>query len=577
MKAKWIHGVVGLVLVLSIVLVACSRGEEATPVTPSSAPPPAAKVTASPTSAPVAKATAAGTPASKPAPGPDRTPKPERVTVLVEALGTEGFLPSNDSQTAFKMLPTYETLWDMEPDTRQLRPVLAETLPQYSDDGKTLFINLRQGIQFHDGWGEMTAEDVKLTIEMAGRDNSLNPGKADFARAKVEILGPYKLAVHLPAPSWSWAIENGANYRLLLPIVSKKYIDKVGEKEAGRHLIGTGPFKFVKHELSQSVEFEAVTNHWRVTPDYKTLVVKKITEPGTALAMLRTGEADLAAISPQFVPEARAAGLEIRVVPNVGVIGVGLGGQYLPSRANFDPNVPWVQAKNPEKGLMVRKALNLAVNRQEIIDHVLNGIGGQWPVLASPNNDASYDPSWKPYPYDPVEAKRLLAEGGYPNGFETTMVQFPMSGHATREIAEAVSTYWEKIGIRVKRLPMDQPAHRQRQNEFRNAGVAFPVYRNGVDEEMMGPQSFFSSKSAGMNIQFEYSELDALIAKGTSELNKEKRLAIAYDFHKFMYENYLAVPVTVENMPYVVGKRVGEYRTLTGDPFLMSLEYLKLK
>ncbi|MBI4333914.1 MAG: ABC transporter substrate-binding protein [Chloroflexi bacterium] len=586
MKEKLLNIVIALALGLTVLLGACAREEPPT-ATPAPKPTPA-PTTAAPVAqaTPVPKATTAAPqapPATKAAP-PTKPPaaagppiKSETVVVLVDGLGSERFLPSNDTQLAFKYSPVYETLWSLDPDTRALQPVLAQTLPEYSADGKTVTINLRRGIQFHDGNGELTAEDVKFSIEMAGRDNSVNPGKADFARVKVEILDPYKLALQLPAPSWSWAIENGANYRLILPIVSKKYIEKVGEAEAGRKLIGTGPFRFVRHEIGKQIEFEAVPNHWRVTPEYKNLVYKVISEPSTVISMLRTGEADVAAIPLQFVPEARAAGLEVKMIPNVGVIGIGLGGQYLPAKQGFDPNVPWVLAKEPDKALKVRRALNLAVNRQEIIEKVLNGIGGQWPIIASPNNDASYDPAWKPYPYDPDQAKRLLAEAGFPNGFETTMVLFASTGHATREIGEAVATYWEKIGVRVKRLPMDQPAHRDRQIGRKNAGVAYPMYRNGVDEEMIGPASFFRSNSTGMNIQFEYPEIDELLTKGTTELNREKRMAIAYEFHKFIYDNYLAVPVSVENTPYVVSRRVGDYKPLTGDPSLMRLEYLKLK
>ncbi|MBI4332932.1 MAG: ABC transporter substrate-binding protein [Chloroflexi bacterium] len=595
MKNKWVNGAMAMLLALSVLLAACSEAvptptpaPAATPLqtsppkpasqAPTSQPPtsqpppkPATQATAKPTAPPAPKPTSRAL--SKPAPAP----KNEKVVVLAESFGLEGFLPSNDSMTAYKLLPVYEALWDVDPESRELRPMLAESLPEWSDDSKTLFINLRQGVQFHDGYGEMTAEDVKFTIEMAGRQGSVNPGAAVLAKAKVEILGPYKLAVHLPAPDWKWPLQNATMARFILPIVSKKHIEKLGEKEASRQLIGTGPFRFVKHEVGQTLEFEAVPNHWRITPDYKTLVIKLITEPATSISMLRTGEADIAAIPLSFVPEARAAGLDIRLQRNVGVIGVALGGLYLPSKDTFDPNVAWVQAKDPAKALKVRKALNLAVNRQEIIDKVLNGIGGTWPIMASPNNDASYDPAWKPYPYDPEQAKRLLAEAGYPNGFETTMVQFAATGHATREIAEAVATYWEKIGIKVKRLPMDQPTHRTRQIGRKNAGSAYPAYRNFSDEEAVNFDTAWGSKSTGMNFLFESAQLDAATAKAGSELNRDKRLALVREIHRDMYENYYTVPVSVEHMTMGVSKRIGEWPTLTGDPFVSSFENIKLK
>ncbi|MBI4333000.1 MAG: ABC transporter substrate-binding protein [Chloroflexi bacterium] len=585
MRREWVNGAMALALSLSVFLAACEK--PAPTVKPTQTPPPAARATSPPAAKPTTKPSpaptskppppAAANPATEPLSKAAPAPKPNTVTVLVANFGNEGFLPQNDSMTAFKLLPMYEALWEDDPDTRELRPMLAETLPQWSEDNKTLYITLRQGVQFHDGWGELTAEDVKFSMELVGPRDSVNAAKSDFAKAQVDTLGPYKLAVNLPAPDWAWAMKNLSTGRFVVPIVSKKYTESRGEAEAGRRPVGTGPFKFVKHEVGRTLEFEAVPNHWRVTPDYKTLVMKVVTEPATVLAMLRTGEADIATVPVSFVPEARAAGLDVRLIRNVGTIGVGLGGQYLASRDTFDPNVPWVLAKEPEKALKVRKALNLAVNRQEIIDKVLNGIGGPWPILASPNVDASYDPSWKPYPYDPEQAKRLLAEAGFPNGFETTMVQFTATGHASVEIAEAVAIYWEKIGIRVKRLPMDQPAHRTRQVGRKNAGVAFPVWRSFYNEEAVNVDRHFTSRGTALNTLFEYPEIDGLLGKAVSEMNTERRMAMTKEFHKLMYDGYLAVPVSLEHMAIGAGKKIGEWQVLTADPFLYRSEFIKLK
>ncbi|MBI4334850.1 MAG: ABC transporter substrate-binding protein [Chloroflexi bacterium] len=580
MLSKWVNGATALVLVLSLFLGACSEAAPTAPPSLPVTPQPAVATPAATTSPAVNAPTTAATksaPAQPAAPKPGATPKPEKVVALVEYFGLEGFLPHNDTATAFKLLPGYEALWGLDPVTRALRPMLAETLPQWSEDGKTLFINLRQGVQFQGGYGEMTAEDVKFSIELGGRDTSTNTAKGMMAAAKVEILGPHKLAIHLPQPDWAWPLNVATLSPFLLPIVSKKYVETVGEKEAGNMPIGTGPFKLVKHEFGKSLEFEAVPNHWRVTPDYKTLVIKLIGEPATAIAMLRTGEADIAGIPSSFVPEARAAGLDIRLIRNIGAIGVALGGQYLSSRDTYDPNVPWVLARDPERALKVRKALNLAVNRQEIIDKVLNGIGEQWPAISSINNDASWDPSWKPYPYDPVEAKRLLAEAGYPNGIETTMILFPSTGHATKEIGEAVASYWEKIGISVKRLTMDQATHRTRQIGRRNAGFAFPAYRNTYSDDMISGTAFYGSKSTGMNQQFEHARIDDFITRATAELNVDKRMQIEYEFHKFVYDNYLTVPISIEHFPLAVTKRIGDWPSLSGDPYLNNFEYVKLK
>ncbi|MBI4331071.1 MAG: ABC transporter substrate-binding protein [Chloroflexi bacterium] len=600
MATKWINAVMALVLFLPVLLGACA-GPEAAPATatpkpavtaPTTAPRPAATTPAkvTPKAAATKPATAApkpaATPRATPAPKPAATkpaaskpapaPKPETVVALLSNFGTEGFLPHNDNVVGNRAATVYETLWDLDPETRDLRPMLAATLPEYSPDWKTLVINLRQGVQFHDGWGEMTAEDVKFSMELGGREGSINVFARDFRGATVEILGPYKLAVHLPKPGPLWAQANLSMGRMVLPIVSRKYVETAGEAKASDMPIGTGPFKMVRHELGQILEFEAVPNHYRETPDFRTLVIKLISEPATVVAMLRTGEADVAAIPLSFVPEARAGGLDVRMNAGVAVVGVGLGGQYLPSRETFDPKVPWVLAKEPEKALKVRKALNLAVNRQEIVEKVLYGLGEPWPIQAPPARDASYDPSWKPYPYDPEQAKRLLAEAGYPNGFETTMVQFP-SAHATLDISEAVAIYWEKIGIKVKRLRLDAPTHRTRQLGRKNAGVAYPVWTNYYDEGLVGFAPIMRSNATGTNPMYEYPELDAMLEKVLAQVDPVKRLSLAREVQKKLYENYYAVPVSLESMPVAVSKRIGEWKLTFSDAWLGNFHRIKLK
>ncbi|MBI4333796.1 MAG: ABC transporter substrate-binding protein [Chloroflexi bacterium] len=598
MTRKWISTATSLVLFLTVLLGACA-GPEATPApatpkpaatTPAAttAPKPAATAPAATAPKPAATTPAAAKPkpaATKPPAAAPTTaplskaapaPKPEKVVALLSAFGTEGFMPYNDNVVGHRVAG-YETLWDVDPETRDLRPMLAATLPEYSADWKTLTINLRQGVQFHDGWGEMTAEDVKFSMELAGREGSINVFARDFKGARVEVLGPYKLAVHLPQPGPLWAESNLSMGRMVLPVVSKKYIETVGEKKAGDMPVGTGPFKMVKHEFGQTLEFEAVPNHYRETPDFKTLVIKLISEPATALAMLRTGEADVASIPQAFVPEAKSAGLDLRMNPGIAVVGIGLGGQFFgPPRETFDPNVPWVLAREPEKALKVRKALNLAVNRQEIVDKVLYGLGEPWPIQAPPARDASYDPSWKPYPYDPEQAKRLLAEAGYPNGFETTMVQFP-SDHATMDVSEAVAIYWEKIGVRVKRLRVDSATHRSNQVGRKNAGRAYPVWTNFYDEGLVGFAPIMRSNATGTNLMYEYPELDAMLDKVLAEADTAKRLALARGVYKKLYDNYYAVPVSLESMPVAVSKRIGEWKLTFADAWLGNFYRIKLK
>ncbi|MBI4331680.1 MAG: hypothetical protein HY673_10410 [Chloroflexi bacterium] len=157
------------------------------------------------------------------------------------------------------------------------------------------------------------------------------------------------------------------------------------------------------------------------------------------------------------------------------------------------------------------------------------------------------------------------------------MIQYPVTGHATVEIAEAVAIYWEKIGVKVKRLPVDQGTQRTRQLGRKNDGFAFPVWRLFNDEEAINMDPLYSSWSTGLIAMFEYPEVDDLIKKASSEANKEKRLAIVLKLHETIYENYFQVPISLEHAIIGVGSRIGEWPTLLGDPYLSRFEHIKLK
>src|SRR5262249_48955782 len=154
--------------------------------------------------------------------------------------------------------------------------------------------------------------------------------------------------------------------------------------------------------------------------------------------------------------EAEAAGLQILRIPGAGIYHVQLGGQLLPTRDTFDPNVPWVgdpkDEASQERALKVRKALNLAVDKRAVASAVFEGEGepGLVPYFLPGTEFVPAD--LKPYPYDPQEAKRLLAEAGYAQGFsrEIEMLLMPWPGRAEMaDVGEVVAGFWERnLGLK---------------------------------------------------------------------------------------------------------------------------------
>ncbi len=385
--------------------------------------------------------------------------KPEgTLTVAVATFGNERWLPHLYVGAEDVVLkPMFENLLTRDPKTGELAPMLAERW-KVADGGRTWTFYLRKGVQFHGGRGEMTAEDVKFTFATLAKDGSANSLAPEFRLIKsMEVENPHTLTVRFEKPFVVFGNKvNQGLFASVAFIQSKRHIETTKEDGAERHPVATGPWKFVEHVRGDRIVYEAVENHWRATPNFKRLVFVKVPEPSTRMAMLRAGSVDVIEIGGEYADELKSVGVRTLLMPNVSWLYIILGGQWA-TKSTYDPKVPWAQP-DAERARKVRLALNLAVDKQAIMQRVLGGLGtvmGSW--LMYPADPWASDALKKPLPYDPAKAKALLAEAGYPNGFETTMnlTAWPGRGFLP-DVGEAVATYWEKIGIKVKRRPVDR-------------------------------------------------------------------------------------------------------------------------
>src|SRR5262249_52278754 len=147
---------------------------------------------------------------------------------------------------------------------------------------------------------------------------------------------------------------------------------------------------FVEHVRGDRIVYEAVDHHWRATPQFKRLGFLKVPEPSTRMAMLRAGSVDVIEVGGEDGDELEEGGGGARARPNVAWLYVILGGQW-PTKATYDPKVPWAQP-DAERARKVRVAMNLAVDKQAIMQRILGGLGtvsGAW--LAYPNDPWSTD------------------------------------------------------------------------------------------------------------------------------------------------------------------------------------------
>ena len=257
----------------------------------------------------------------------------------------------------------YDSLVGFDLDKGGLGPGVAERWVM-SEDGLSWTFHLRPGQTFHNG-DPLTADDVKFSLERQMSPKSLAAAAASMRRSikSIDIVDDLTVRINTNEPQLGLP---AALSRAVAPegaMMPRKYLETVGEEEFRKKPIGSGPWKFVRSVPGDRIEFEAVSHsHWRGRPDFKSLHILQIPEESTRVAMVRTGEAAIASISPETVLGAGRGGIEVITVPGTMQALFQFYGTWRPSAKNDPISKP-----------RVRQALSLAIDRQQVIEHVMAG------------------------------------------------------------------------------------------------------------------------------------------------------------------------------------------------------------
>ena len=503
----------------------------------------------------------------------------ERLVVAVGQWGTE-------TPFAWRTVQAEKPLWDCvydslimrDPKTFEYRPGLA-TEWKPSNEMRTWTFKLRSGVKFHEGWGELTAEDVKFTVEQNLKPDSPG-GSAPFFRNqldRIETPDTHTVVMHFKNRVWE-VPSNFTQFVGYQNTISKKYLETVGEQKAALHPIGTGPYRHVEGRQGDYHRFEAVPNHWRKTPSFKELVIRRIPQPATRLAGLRAGEIDIGQVFGDYLDQALKSGLRIQETPNAACYWVILGGQTTPDRDDYCPTCPWAGDPNDKKSLenawKVRLAMNLAVNKKAIVSALWKGRGAETPFsyYYYPFHKG-HSADWKIPPYDPERAKKLLAEAGHAGGFEVrvnpTVMAYALDGP---DVMEAVALDWEKIGIKSKRFPEAISTFGPK-SRMRKANKTHWVYGSPpFDEPGLAWSRVLHSKGA-FNLLCEgpYDEDIETIMK---EFDADKRTKLTHALGQKLYDGHHGVMLGIKSITWALTKKVGSWQTLAYCPMETNYEYV---
>jgi peptide/nickel transport system substrate-binding protein len=434
-----------------------------------------------------------------------------------------------------------------------MAPSLAESWST-SPDGLVYEFVLRKGARFHNG-EPVTAEDVKFSFE---RYKGIFGKSLKERVAAVEIADPGRVRFRLRQPWPDFMTYYGTVASSAGWIVPKKYVEKVGEDGYKKLPIGAGPYRFVSFTPGIELVLEAFDQYWRKTPSVKRLVFRVIPDPSTRLAALKRGEADIAFSMIGELAE------EVRRLPGLTLKPVFPSTHWLSFVDQWDPKSPWHDRR-------VRLAANFAIDRQAINEARTFGLSK---ITASivPSTVDFYWPTPTPS-YEPVTAKRLLAEAGYPSGFDAGDYFCDMT---SADAAEAMIGYLQAVGIRAKLRPLERAAF--------NKGIAEKKLKNlvqvisGVSGNAATRLEAFVA-AGGTYVYGSYPDLDGLFREQAAELDRTRRAAILHRMQQLIHERAMFAPIYELAFISGVGRRVEEsgLGLITGYAFSAPYEDVKLR
>ena len=444
----------------------------------------------------------------------------------------ENFSPMlNTTGTTFDAnRPVYGRLVEFKLGTTSIEPGLAERW-EVSPNGKTYTLHLRPGVKWHGNaqfkpTRDFNADDVLFTFNRMGQEDhpfhKVSGGSYSyyddmgFAKliAKLEKVDPLTVRFTLTEPSAPFLPDLAMDFTA---VQSAEYADmllKAGKPEQIDQVpIGTGPFSFVAYQRDATVRYRRFDGFWGPKAKLDALVYSINKDPAVRLAKLRANECQVSAYpAPADLPGIRSdASLKLMDQPGLNIGYLAFNNQ-----------------KKPFNDKRVRQALNMAIDKKAIIDAVYLGAGQPAKNLIPPTM-WSYNDAVQPWPLDPDAAKKLLAEAGYPEGFETDLwampVQRPYNPDA-RRIAELMQSDLAKIGVKARIVSYEWGEYRKRIQAGEHMAAMFGwTGDNGDPDNFFVPLAGCAAARPGGGSASKWcnQEFDALVNKAATLPDQAER------------------------------------------------------
>jgi peptide/nickel transport system substrate-binding protein len=435
----------------------------------------------------------------------------------------------------------FESLTDVDPQTR-LIPGLAERWRAL--DATTWEFNLRRNVRFHDG-SPFTAEDVAFSLARPLSIKGSPGGFAAFVRAvdSTTVVDAHTIRVKTKYPYG--ALPEDLNSIL---IVSKKHALTAGPEDfdAGRALVGTGPYRFVRYQRGDRLELARHEQWWGKAPAWDKVTLRIVPADPSRTAALLSGELDVI----EHVPSADIKNInknnKLHVTQTTSWRTILL---HLDQYRSQPPGVTDLNGKplpaNPFMDLRVRRAISKAINRTAIAERVMEGLAVPAANIVSPGV-FGHNTALKAEPYDPDGAKRLLAEAGYPNGFRVVLTG-PNNRYINDEqVLQTVAQLLTRAGIqtRVEAAPMSAFLGRVRKEE-----TGFALLGWGSFAADLSLRSLVATPNADKGYgawnwgRYANPKVDALMEQALGSVDRSKREALAREGNTLAMQDLAFIPL----------------------------------
>src|SRR5213594_3437635 len=412
-------------------------------------------------------------------------------------------------------------------------PSLAESWAA-SKDGLTYEFVLRKGVKFHNG-DAVTAEDVKYSFE---RYHGAAAKLLKDRVREIQVVDPSRVRFVLKEPWPDFMTFYGTSATGAAWIVPKKYVEKVGEDGFKKAPIGAGPYKFVSFNPGIDLVMEAWDGYWRKVPHVKRLVFRSMPDETTRAAALKAGDVDIVYLlsGPTAEEVRRTPSLKLAAARPPGVVFLDLPDQW-------DPKSPWHDRR-------VRLAASHAIDRQAL--NQAETLGFSRPTGGIIPRVFEFARVFEPPAYDPQKAKQLLAEAGYPGGFDAGDF-YPWPPYFS--MGEALASYLQAVGIRTRLRTMERAAMTTawREKKLKNVIVGITGAAGNAATRL---EAYV--RKGGVYTSGVMPDVEDLFQRQARETDVKRREALLHQIQQILHDRMTQIPIYELAFIWGVGPTVEE-------------------